>query len=160
MPLDPGCKGRSYGPYVYEAAYEKIREFALAIGGGVPSASFSATLVPADLPRIYHDRDFARSTPHCDVVAPPTFAVTFNLRPFAAACHDPRNGVNLLMLVHGEQEYEFLQPIQPGHVLTTTGTITSAFDKAGMDFLTVVSESTNQRGQLAVRGTYTAVIRR
>lgn len=160
MGLDPNAKGRSYGPYRYEVGYEKIREFALAVGGGVPSASFSAAPPPADIQPLYIDRDLARSTPHGDVVAPPTFAVNFNIRPFAAACTDPRNSVNMLMLVHGEQEFEFLEPVKPGDVLESNGTITAAFEKSGMDFLTVVCESRNQHGQIAVRGTYTAVIRR
>lgn len=159
MPIDPNAKGRSYGPFRYEAGLEKIREFALATGGGVPSSSFSAAAIPDDIPRLYLDPAYAKSTQHGSVVAPPTFAVVFNIRPFAEACRDPRNQVNLLMLVHGEQEFEFVQPVKPGDVLETTGTITEAHSRSGRDFLTVVCESKNQRGELAVRGTYTAVIR-
>ena len=159
MAISPGAKGRSYGPFRYEVGVEKLREFALAVGGGVPSSSFSAADAPPDIQPLYLDAEYAKSTRHGSLVAPPTFCVTFNIRPFAAAVRDPRNQVNFLMLVHGEQEYEFLQPVKPGDVLQTTGTVTEAHSRAGKDFLTVVCESVNQRGELAVRGTYTAVIR-
>ncbi|MBS2032120.1 MAG: MaoC family dehydratase N-terminal domain-containing protein [Deltaproteobacteria bacterium] len=159
MAIAPDAKGRSYGPFRYEVGAEKLREFALAVGGGVPSSSFSAADAPADMQRLYVDADYAKTTQHGSLVAPPTFCVVFNIRPFAAAVRDPQNQVNFLMLVHGEQEYEFLEPVKPGDVLTTTGKIEEAYSRSGKDFLTVVCESVNQRGQLAVRGTYTAVIR-
>ena len=159
MAIDPSAQGRSYGPYRYEVGFEKVREFALAVGGGVPSSSFSAAEPPADINRLYIDPEFAKASKQGSVIAPPTFAVTFNIRPFAAACRDPKNQVNVLMLVHGEQEFEFLEPVRPGDVMTTTGKVTEAYAKAGRDFMTVVCESTNQHGRIAVRGTYTAVIR-
>lgn len=159
MSLDPQMRGRSYGPFAYEASAEKIREFALAVGGGVPSSSFSAAPPPADLDPVYLDEAAGRAAGHGGMVAPPTFCVTFNIRPFAAACTDPRNGLNLLLLVHGEQAYEFLEPVRPGDLLQSVGTVTEAFEKGGKLFFTVVCESHNQHGRLAVRGTYTAVVR-
>jgi len=159
MALDPKSLGKSYGPYRYEVGLEKVREFALAVGGGVPSASFSAAPIPSDLQPLYFDPEYAKGTRHGSVVAPPTFAVLFNIRPFAAAVRDPENGVDLLMLVHGEQEFEFLQPVKPGDVMETVGEVTVASARGGREFLTVVCQSRNQRGELAVRGTYTAVIR-
>src|SRR5947208_3439782 len=116
MPIDPAAKGRSYGPFRYEVGLEKVREFALAVGGGVPSSSFSAAEIPGDLQPKYLAGE----------LAPPTFCVTFNIRPFAAAVRDPANRVDVLMLVHGEQAYEFLQPVRPGDVLTTMGQVTEA----------------------------------
>jgi len=159
MPIDPALQGRSYGPFQYQVSLEKIREFALAVGGGVPSAGFSADGTPPGVNPLYVDPEFARTTRHGSVIAPPTFCVIFNIRPFAAAVRDPLNHIDLLMLVHGEQTYEFLEPVRPGDVLTSTGTVTQAFSKAGKDFVTVVCESVNQDGRTAVRGTYTAVIR-
>jgi acyl dehydratase len=94
------------------------------------------------------------------VIAFPTFAVTFAIAPFAAAVSDPEIGIDLLMLVHGEQEFEFFEVMKPGDVMTTTGTITQIFEKSQKDFLVVVSESKNQNGKLLVRGTWTAVVRR
>ena len=93
------------------------------------------------------------------MIAFPTFAVTFAIAPFAAAVSDPELAINLLKVVHGEQELEWFGVIRPGDVLTTTGSVTEIYEKAHRDFMVVVSESKNQRGELVVRGTWTAVIR-
>jgi acyl dehydratase len=159
MSISASAQGRRYGPFTYQVGIEKLREFALAVGGGIPSSGFSFESAPADIQPLYLDEDYARTTRHGTLVAPPTFAVVFNIRPFAAACRDPQNGIDLLRLVHGEQEFEFLEPVKPGDTLTTRGEITEAYSKAGMDFITVVAESHNQHGKLAVRGVYTGVVR-
>jgi acyl dehydratase len=78
---------------------------------------------------------------------------------FSEALTDSELDINLMMLVHGEQEFEFHDVIRPGDVMTTTGTITQIYEKASKDFVVLVSESKNQNGALVVRGTWTAVIR-
>jgi acyl dehydratase len=159
MPLDPKFVGRSYGPFVYEAGLEKMREFAYAVGGGVPSTGFSARGAPEGLHPWLHDEAQARASPYGSVIAFPSFAVTFAIAPFSRACNDPELQVDLLRLVHGEQEFEFLEPIRPGDRLTTTGAITAIRAKRNLDFLEVTTETTNQHGRLAVRAVWTAVIR-
>jgi acyl dehydratase len=82
------------------------------------------------------------------------------MRPFAEAVMDPDLEINLVMLVHGEQDFEFFEVMRAGDTMTTMGTITEIYEKAGKDFLVLVTESKNQEGKLVVRGTWTAVIRR
>jgi acyl dehydratase len=156
--MNTALVGRTYGPYRYEVGAEKIREFALAIGGGVPSAIYPQPM-PADLAKAYWDADFAKEH-HGALVAPPTFCVNFAIKPFVASTLDPELGLNLLMLVHGEQEFEFDEPVKAGDVLETTGTITELFEKGGKDFVVMKTVSRNQHGREAVRGTWTAVIRK
>jgi len=158
MAIDPKHVGRSYGPFKYIVGLEKMREFAYAVGGGVPSSSFMGG-PPAGLNPLLHDEKVSADGPYGAPVAFPTFAVTFAIAPFGAALTDPHLGINLLMLVHGEQEFELFDVIRPGDVISTTGKVTQIFEKAGKDFVTVVTESTNQSGKLVVRGTWTAVIR-
>jgi acyl dehydratase len=157
MAVDPKHIGRSYGPYRYEVGLEKMREFAYAIGGGVPGIGI--TPPPEGLNPLLHDTEKAKAGPHGAVVAFPTFVVTFAIAPFGAAISDPELGINLLRLVHGEQDFEFHDVIRPGDVMTTTGKVKQIFQKAGMDFVIVETESTNQHGKLVVKGTWTAVIR-
>lgn len=157
MPIDPKFIGKTYGPYIYHVGLEKMREFAYAVAGGIPSAGFGGP--PEGLSPLLFDENAARNGPHGSVIGFPTFAVTFAIVPFGAAVSDPEIGINLLMLVHGEQEFELLAPIRPGDLLTSVGTITQIYEKARKDFLVVVTESRNQSGALAVRGTWTAVIR-
>jgi acyl dehydratase len=105
------------------------------------------------------DEAAGQAGPYGQVIGFPTFAVVFAIAPFGAAVTDPDLGVDLLKLVHGEQEFEFLEPMRPGDRMTTTGKIQETFTKAGMTFLVVTTESKNQHGKMAVRGTWTAVIR-
>lgn len=159
MPLSPAFVGRRYGPFTYEVGVEKLREFAFAVGGGVPSLAFAGNAPPDGLLPVLHDKQAAAQSPYSAIVAMPNFAVVFAIAPFSAAIMDPELQLNVMMLVHGEQEFEFVEVVRAGDVLTTTGEITRAVSKSGKDFLTVQSESKNQHGRVVVRGTWTAVIR-
>jgi hypothetical protein len=135
MGIDKSNIGNKYGPTTYVVGAEKLREFAYAVGGGIPSMGFSGTGAPEGLhPSLW------RGT---EIVGFPSFCNVFAIAPFGQAVSDPKLGINLLMLVHGEQEYEFFAPIRPGDVITSTGEI----------------ESKNQKGELVVRGKWLAVIR-
>ncbi len=157
MPIDKKHIGKTYGPYRYEAGFEKMKEFAFAVGGGVPAIGYASP--PEGVNPLLYDREAAKAGPHGDVVGFPSFAVTFAIVPFAAAVADPALGINLLFLVHGEQEFEFHTVVKPGDVITTTGVIKELFDKAAKDFVTVETESKNQRGELVVTGRWMAVIK-
>jgi len=159
MALDRRFIGREYGPFVYEAGLEKMREFAFAVGGGVPSTGYSAKGPPEGLHPFLHDEKAARASSYGAVIALPSFAVTFAIAPFAKACADPELNLNLLRLVHGEQHFEFLEVVRPGDRLTTTGKITDITTKRSLDFLEVTTESTNQHGKRVVRAKWTAIIR-
>jgi acyl dehydratase len=157
--LDKRFIGRSYGPFVYEAGLEKMREFAFAVGGGIPSTGFSATGAPEGLHPYLHDEQAAKTSSWGSVIAMPNFAVTFAIVPFGKACTDPELQVNLMRLVHGEQKFEFFEVVRPGDRLTTTGTITNLFSKRSLDFLEVTTETKNQTGAMVVRAVWTAIIR-
>lgn len=159
MAIDPKFIGRAYGPFRYEVGLEKMREFAYALAGGAPSSGFTGG-PPTGLNPLLWDEEAAKKGPYGSVIAFPTFPVTFAIKPFGAAITDPEVSVNLLMLVHGEQEFELFDVIRPGDVMTTTGTIKSIYEKAKMDFVVVETESKNQTGKVVVKGTWTAVVRR
>jgi len=125
-----------------------MREFAFAVAGGVPAGAFAAP--PEGLNPIFHD------PPR---IAFPTFAVTFAIQPFAAAVTDPELEINVLSVVHGEQEFQFFEPIRPNDSITTIGWISEIYEKAGKDFLIVTTESSNQNNRLVVRGVWTAIAR-
>jgi acyl dehydratase len=159
MALDKRFIGREYGPFIYEAGLEKMREFAYAVGGSVPSTGFSAAGAPEGLHPFLHDVAAAAASSWGSVIGMPNFAVTFAIAPFGKACTDPELQVNLLRLVHGEQSFEFHQVVRPGDRLTTTGKITDIMTKRSLDFLSVTTETKNQRDELVVRAVWTAIIR-
>lgn len=158
MPIDPRHVGKQYGPFRYELGLEKMREFASAISGGIPSKGFGSG-IPQGMNPLLWDEEAARKGPYGAVIAFPTFAVNFAIEPFAKAVTDPALGINMVRLVHGEQVFEFFEVMRAGDVMTTEGVITRIYDKANLDFLVMTTESRNQKGELAVRGTWTAVIR-
>ena len=160
MAIDKKYIGREYGPFTYEVGVEKVREFAYAVGGTVPSFGFTSIGAPEGMHPWVHDKEAGQASPYGSIVAMPNFAVVFAMAPFGKACIDPDLGIDLLMLVHGEQDFEFLEVVRPGDVMTTTGKIANIYEKSNMDFLVVETESRNQHGRLVVKGTWNAVIRR
>lgn len=159
MALDKKFIGREYGPFFYEAGLEKMREFAYAVGGSIPSTGYSAKGAPEGLHPVLHDEAAGKASAWGSVIALPTFAVTFAIAPFGRACSDPALALNLLRLVHGEQSFEFFEVVRSGDTLTTTGKITDILTKRSLDFLTVTTETKNQHGTLVVRAKWTAIIR-
>jgi len=157
VPIDRRHLGRRYGPFVFAVGLQHVRDFAAATGGGVPGRVFSSP--PDRAHPLTWDEGAARAGPHGGLVAPPAFATTFAMEPFAQACSDPDLRVDVLRLVHGEQELEFVEPVRPGDVLTTTGEITRIQERGNLDFLEVSSTTTNQHGRVVVRGVWTAIVR-
>lgn len=155
--IDPRHVGRRYGPFRYVVGLEEIRDFAVTLAGGVPGRVFAGA--PPEAPHPWYvDEEAARTSPHGGIVAPITFCVRFAMQPFALACSDPALGIDLVKVLHGEQAFEYGDVVRPGDVIETVGEIVDVRQKSGMDFLTVKTKSTNQRGRIAVVGTWKAVV--
>jgi acyl dehydratase len=157
VPVDRSHLGRKYGPYRFHVGLEQVKDFVAATGGGVPGHVFAAP--PERFHPFSFDEAAAAAGPHGGIVAPPAFAAAFAIEPFAKACADPVLALNVLRLLHSEQELEFVAPARPGDVLTTTGEITRLQERGNLDFVEVTSTTTNQRGEVVVRGVWTAIVR-
>ncbi len=156
--IDPRHVGRRYGPFRYVVGLEEIRDFAIAVAGGVPGRVFPRA-PPVPPHPWFVDEEAAKASPAGGIVAPPTFCARFAIQPFALACADPALGIDLVKLLHGEQAFEYGAPVRPGDVLDTVGEISDIRERAGMDFLTVRTTTTNQHGRMVVMGTWKAVVR-
>jgi acyl dehydratase len=157
MAVDPSLVGRRYGPFRYTVGLEKLREYVAAISGGAPTLGLAG--LPEDVHPVLHDEAKAALGPYQGVIGFPTFAVTFAMAPFGAAMLDPALDIDLLRLVHGEQEFEFLEVLRPGDVLTTHGTLAEVSKRGRHEVVVVSTESVKQDGRVAVRGRFTGVIR-
>ncbi|WP_433513141.1 MaoC family dehydratase N-terminal domain-containing protein [Nonomuraea sp. CA-143628] len=145
MALNRDFVGRTYASKSsYEVSRVKIREFAAAIGDGNP---------------IYRDRDAAQAAGHPDVVAPPTFPIVFSLQSGGEALADPDLGLNLAMVVHGEQRFEYVRPIYAGDELVTSSTITDIRSAGRNELLTVRSDISTVSGE-PVCTTYNTIVER
>ena len=108
---------------------------------------------------MHQDPEAARAAGFRGVVAPPMFCVVYSAGAMGPAILDPELGINLMMMVHGSQQFEWDEPVCAGDTVTTAVTLKDVFDKNGMKFYVFESESTNQDGRTTVKGTWTNIVR-
>ena len=114
--INTSIKGKEYAPYVVHVERGKIKEFARAIG---------------DLSPFYLDDEVGRASPWGDVIAPPTFAITFLVEKADTASLLKDLGTDISRILHGEQEFEHFKPIRPGDTLLCRGRISDIYEKSG-----------------------------
>lgn len=144
MAVDTTKIGKTYPPFEYEVGREKIREYANAVG---------------ESSAVHQDRESARAAGFRDVVAPPMFAVVYSAGAMAPAILDPELGINLMMMLHGSQEFVWAEPVCAGDTVTTTASVKDVYEKDGKAFYVFESSSRNQDGTEVVRGTWTNIVR-
>jgi len=142
--IDAKFVGKEYPVTEYEIGREKMKEYAVAVG---------------DMNPMYQDREAGKKSKYGDNIAPPNFAAVYNLMGCAQMFFDQELSLNFAMLVHGEQDFEFIKPVKPGDVITTTGKIVDIAAKGNNDVITFEARSTNQDGELVTIGRATFVIR-
>src|SRR5437660_7310806 len=102
--FDKSKVGQSFSPFTFEVERGKIRELALAIGDDNP---------------IYQSKEAAQAAGYPDVPIYPTSPTTFAFwgnRQMVSQLSSL--GINLMRVLHGEEEYEYLVPIYPADTLT------------------------------------------
>lgn len=139
--------GKTYKPTKYEAGLEKIKEYAIAIDDHNP---------------LYVDEEYAKKSKYKSIVAPPTFAVVYQKDSIGPILFDPQLDVNLPMLVHGEQEFEFYRVVKPNDVIWSTAKIKNMFEKDNKEFLIAEIDSRlgSVDGEPVCKGTYTFIVRK
>jgi acyl dehydratase len=145
MSIDTKFIGKTYPSYEYEVGKEKIKEYARAIKNPDPH---------------YLDDAFAKKSKYGAIIAPPTFAVVIGAHLIEPIFFDRDLNLNMMMLVHGEQEFEFYDVIRSGDVITTSSTIADITNKEKLDIIKVELLSKNQKGKDVCRGIYTFVVRK
>ncbi|MFH1539417.1 MAG: MaoC family dehydratase N-terminal domain-containing protein [bacterium] len=144
MAVDTKFIGKKYPPSTYEIGKEKIKEYALAVGDNNP---------------LYLNDEKAAASKYGGIIAPPTFAVVFAKEPVGRMLLDPDLALNLMMLVHGEEEFEFINIARPGDVITTEGEIAEIYEKKGKSFISMATTSKNQKGEEVCKAKWMFVIR-
>jgi acyl dehydratase len=136
--------GKSYPPFEYEVGREKIREYSYAIGATNP---------------VHFDREAAQAEGFRDVVAPPMFAVVYSAGSVGPGVLDPELGINLMLMLHGSQEFVWGEPVCAGDTITSVTTFKDHREEEGRTYFVFESVSKNQDGQETVRGTWTNIVR-
>ena len=144
MPVDTKFIGREYKPVTYVVGQEKIKEYALAVG---------------DLNPLYIDLDFAKKSKYGCIIAPPMFVVVFARETMVNLFSDTELNLNMLRLLHGEQEFNFHKIVKANDIITTYSKIKNIYQKSNNDFIELETKSFNQNKERVVDGIWTFVIR-
>jgi acyl dehydratase len=129
-------------PVKNEVEKGAIKKFADAIGDSNP---------------IYRDEEYAKSTRYGRIIAPPTFSRTFDYGEI------PGLSIKKEGLIHGEQHFEYLQPIGAGDVLYCSTKLADAYEKEGklgrMIFLVYEQKGVTESGETVFRARSTVIYR-
>ena len=142
--LDRAVVGKTFPPYAVTVERGKIKEFARAVG---------------DLNPFYLDDRGGAASEWGDIIAPPTFATTFRDDSLDYTAFLRELGTDISRVLHGEQEFELHQPLQPGRTYLCRAKVVDIYEKTGksgpMGF--VVRETTITDADNEIVGTMRAV---
>src|SRR5713101_6111470 len=139
MGLNRSLIGKQYPPQDYGVTAEAMMRYARAYN--------------EDNPRFFD------STRPGGIIAPPMFGVVMGWLPIIVVMSDNDLGVDLLHLLHGEQDMYFHRTVAPGDIVTSTAKILTIGGKATGESLVLEVRCTNQRGELVQHMLFTALIR-
>ena len=114
--IDTSVKGKEYAPFTVTGERGKIKEFARAIG---------------DLSPFYLDDAVGRASEWGDIIAPPTFAITFRDEHVDTSVVLRDLGVDIGRILHCEQEFEHYRPIRPGATYLCRTRVADIYEKSG-----------------------------
>jgi acyl dehydratase len=123
--INTALAGKTYPTSTYEVTSDAIRTYAAATN--------------EDNPAFTGD----------DPVGPPAFPIVAAQGVLAMALFDPELEVNLMRLVHGEEDHLLLAPIRAGDTLTVEGRLERVEVKESGETFTVSTKLTNQDGVTA-----------
>ncbi len=139
MPRNKDLVGKEYPPTTTEATLEAMQNYARAYNDDSPA--------------------FFDGTRAGGVVAPPMYAVVVGWPSILAVVGDPDLKVDVVRLLHGEQDMEFLRPIRPGDKITAIARVASIETRASGEALVIEINAKNQAGEKVNRTLFNAFIR-
>jgi acyl dehydratase len=133
MPLNQSLKGKEYDEVSITVERDQVLQFADAI---------------AEDGAMFRDAGEAKAAGYPDQVAPPTFVTKIQIMSSAQVVLDQELGLNYMMVVHGEQEFEWRRPVVVGDVLTAVPRIADIYAKGPNEFLVIEAEVKEGSGEL------------
>jgi acyl dehydratase len=139
MPLNKACIGKHYPPVEATVTIEALQKYARAYDH--------------DNPFFFDERQAG------GIIAPPMFGVVPIWQSILNVVSDRELAVDLLRLVHGEHEVEFLAPMRPGDIITSAAVIRSITTGATGESMAIGIAARNNRGEPVQNTAFTAFIR-
>ena len=146
MQLDKKVIGHEFEAFSTTVEAGKVKLFCKAIGEEDP---------------IYQSEDAARKAGYPKIPVSPTFLQ-------ALTNDDPEKGgllklinVDIGLILHGEQHYEYLSPVHVGDKITCQQQVMDIYDKKGGALWFIVSETSmkNEAGKMVAKATGITVVR-
>ena len=146
--LNRAVLGREFPPFAVTVERGKIKEFARAIG---------------DLNPFYLDDDVGRASEWGDIIAPPTFPITFRDDGVDSAGFLRDLGTDISRLLHGEQEFETFRPLRPGETYLCRARVVDMYEKTGksgaMGFVVRETAVTDRDNEIVAKMRAVTVVR-
>jgi acyl dehydratase len=146
--IDASVVGKEYPPFPVTVERGKIKEFARAIGDPNP---------------FYLDDEVGAASEWGDIIAPPTFAVTFRDERADSGALLRDLGVDISRVLHGEQEFETFKPLQPGQTYLCRTRVADVYEKTGrsgpMAFVVRETAITDRTNEIVATMRHVTVIR-
>ena len=140
--------GKEYPPFPVTVERGKIKEFARAIG---------------DLNPFYLDDDVGRASEWGDLIAPPTFAITFRDEQADTGTLLRDLGTDVSRLLHGEQEFEIFRQLRPGETYLCRSKVVEQNEKTGksgpMGFVVRETTVTDRENEIVAKARGITVVR-
>jgi acyl dehydratase len=114
--INMSLKGKEFPPYTVTVERGRIKDFARAIG---------------DLNPFYLDDRVGAASEFGDVIAPPTFPITFRDENADTNTLLKELGTDISRILHGEQEFELHRPIRAGETLLCRPRLADIYEKGG-----------------------------
>ena len=139
MPLNKDLIGKEYPATTTEATLDAMQNYARAYNEDNPA--------------------FLDSKRAGGIVAPPMYAIVMIWSSIMGVVGDADLKVDVVRLLHGEQDMEFIAPIRPGDKITSIAKVASIETKATGETLVLEINAKNQAGQVVNRSLFSAFIR-
>jgi acyl dehydratase len=139
MALNRSLVGKAYPPVTTEVTLGALQKYA----------------------RAYNDDNLCYFEPSAvgEIIAPPMFNAVVTWLALITAISDPELRVDVLRLLHRNQDMQFFAPIRPNDRISASASITSIEDNAAGETITIVLDATNQQRQTVSQTRFTAFIR-
>jgi acyl dehydratase len=132
VPLNQSLKGKEYPEVTLTVERDQVVQFADAVGEDAP---------------VFRDAQAAKGAGYPNQVAPPTFVTKIQILSSAQVVLDQELGLNYMLVVHGEQEFEWRRPLAVGDVLAAVPRISDIYSKGPNEFLVIEAEVRDATGQ-------------
>jgi acyl dehydratase len=135
VPLNQALKGKEYQEVSFTVERDRVVQFADAIG---------------EDNAVFRDAESAKSQGFGEQLSPPTFITVLQILTSGQVVLDQELALNYALVVHAEQEYEWLRSIEVGDVLAATPRIADIYSKGSNEFVVIESDVKDQSGATVV----------